>query len=88
MTLDEARKGLFDERFMLGGMRRRAAIKYLLKLPDPAGVLVLAEALGDFFCFNVSHEAVLVRLTNEITNAGCRGHGLLSKGAMGLNLFG
>ncbi|WP_295580373.1 hypothetical protein [uncultured Lamprocystis sp.] len=46
MTLDEARKGLFDERFMLGGMRRRAAIKYLLKLPDPAGVLVLAEALG------------------------------------------
>ena len=48
---------------------------------------ILTEALGDFFGFDVSHEPVLIRLTDEITNAGCRGHGLLSKGAMGLNLF-
>ncbi|WP_100919453.1 hypothetical protein [Candidatus Thiodictyon syntrophicum] len=46
MTLDEARKRLFDTGFLLGGRRRRAALKVLLGSPGPEGVLALAAALG------------------------------------------
>lgn len=45
MTLDEARKALFDDRFLLGGRRRRKAIKALMGMPGPDGVLALAAAL-------------------------------------------
>ncbi|WP_295430757.1 hypothetical protein [uncultured Thiodictyon sp.] len=46
MTLDEARKRLFDTGFLLGGRRRRAALKVLLGSPGPEGVLALAAAIG------------------------------------------
>lgn len=46
MTLEQAKRKLYDTTFLLGRFRRRAAIRELAETPDPAGVLVLAEALG------------------------------------------
>ena len=46
MNLDEAKGKLYDTTFMLGGFRRKAAIKALQASPDPEAVAVLAEALG------------------------------------------
>lgn len=46
MHLEETRQRLFDTGFLLGGRRRRAAIKALAGGADPAGVLVLADALA------------------------------------------
>ena len=46
MNLDEAKGKLYDTTFMLGGFRRKAAIKALQASPDSESVAVLAEALG------------------------------------------
>ncbi|MCU0809176.1 MAG: hypothetical protein MUC53_15080 [Candidatus Contendobacter sp.] len=46
MTLEEAKRKLYDTTFLLGRFRRRAAIRELAEMPDPAGVLLLAKALG------------------------------------------
>jgi hypothetical protein len=46
MTLEEAKRKLYDTTFLLGRFRRRAAIRELMEMSDPAGVLILAEALG------------------------------------------
>lgn len=46
MTLEEAKRKLYDTTFLLGRFRRRAAIRELAETSDPAGVAILAEALG------------------------------------------
>jgi len=46
MTLDQARARLFDTGFLLGGQRRRSAIKVLVQSPGRDGVLALVDALG------------------------------------------
>ena len=46
MTIDEAKRKLHDETFLLGRFRRRSAIRELSASSDPASVTVLAEALG------------------------------------------
>jgi hypothetical protein len=46
MRVEKARRRIFDTGFLLGGIRRRAAIKVLAALPGTEGVLVLVAALG------------------------------------------
>jgi hypothetical protein len=46
MTLAEARKRLFDSGFLLGGLRRRIAIKALVAAADPVGIEILVQALA------------------------------------------
>src|SRR3989338_7350393 len=45
MTIDEAKRKLHDETFLLGRFRRRSAIRELSASSDPASVTVMAEAL-------------------------------------------
>lgn len=65
MTLDEARKRLFDTTFLLGGLRRRAAIKALAASPGEAGVLALVAALGQNHPSPQEILHALVRLSPE-----------------------
>ncbi len=46
MRIEEAEKRLYDKTFLIGGFRRRGAIKALARSPEPAAVVALAEALG------------------------------------------
>ena len=46
MTIDEAKRKLHDETFLLGRFRRRSAIRELSASSELASVTVLAEALG------------------------------------------
>lgn len=47
MTADEAKDRLYDTTFLIGGLRRRAAIKALAEAPDSSGVIALAQALQE-----------------------------------------
>ncbi len=47
MTADEAKHRLYDTTFLFGALRRRAAIKALAEVPDPSGVIALAQALRE-----------------------------------------
>ena len=46
MTVEEDRRKLHDDTFLLGRLRRRSAIRELSASPDTASATVLAEALG------------------------------------------
>lgn len=45
MTIEDARRKLHDDTFLLGRFRRKSAIRELSASPDPASVNILAEAL-------------------------------------------
>ncbi len=47
MTTDEVRSRLYDTTLLVGVFRRRAAIKALVQMPDPSGVVALARALHE-----------------------------------------
>ncbi len=47
MTADEAKHRLYDTTFLIGALRRRAAIKALAAGPDSSGVIALAQALQE-----------------------------------------
>ena len=46
MTVEEARRKLYDNTLLMGRFRRQAAIRMLAASPDPASAVALAEALG------------------------------------------
>ena len=47
MTADEAKHRLYDTTFLIGALRRRAAVKVLAEAPDSSGVIALAQALQE-----------------------------------------
>jgi hypothetical protein len=65
MTINEARHKLHDGTFLLGGFRRRFAIRELSASSDPASVTVLAEALGKGHPDTARIDAALRQLSAE-----------------------
>lgn len=55
MTLQEAQAQLYDQSFLVGGRRQRAAVMALAGMADPQAVEALAKALED------GHQADLIR---------------------------
>lgn len=63
MTADEAKYRLYDTTFLIGALKRRAAIKTLAEGPDSFGVIALAQALHEGHPEHRRIESVLRRLS-------------------------
>lgn len=65
MTIDEARRRLYDDTFLLGWFRRRSAIRELSASSDPGSAVVLAEALDGGHSDAMRIDAALRQLSAE-----------------------
>ena len=65
MTIEDAKRKLYDTTFLLGRFRRRGAIRALAESPDPADAVLLTEALRKNHPNSAAITGVLQRLSPE-----------------------